>query len=171
MENIQQPVNFVAVLVAALVPVVLGMLWYSPVAFLKPWLKTINMTEEQMRKSSMIKMFIGSVIIAFFLSVTLAYSGIIVHQQGVVSLFMAKIQAGDSAAIGVYKQTMASIGLAHRSFGHGVLHGAMFGIFGLIPIIASGAMYEQKSFKYTLIVGGYWAISSAIMGGIISVWV
>ena len=171
MEEIQQPVKFVAVLVATLVPVVLGMVWYSPIAFLKPWLKSVNMTEEQMKQSSMVKMMIGSVIIAFFLSATLAYSGIIVHQLGLMSLFIAKFQAGDSGAIATYKQLVESLGMAHRSFGHGFFHGAMFGIFGLIPVVTSGAIYEQKGFKYVLIVGGYWAISSALMGGIISVWV
>jgi hypothetical protein len=43
------PVNWLAVLVAAIVIFLLGGLWYSPVLFAKRWIALQNKTEEQMR--------------------------------------------------------------------------------------------------------------------------
>jgi hypothetical protein len=43
------PINYLAVLVAAIVIFVLGGLWYSPVLFVKKWMALQNRTEEQMR--------------------------------------------------------------------------------------------------------------------------
>jgi len=43
------PVNWLAVLVAAIVIFLLGGLWYSPVLFAKKWIALQNKTEEQMK--------------------------------------------------------------------------------------------------------------------------
>jgi len=43
------PVNWLAILVAAIVIFMLGGLWYSPVLFAKRWIALQNKTEEQMR--------------------------------------------------------------------------------------------------------------------------
>jgi hypothetical protein len=44
--------NFLAIIVAAVINVVLGSLWYSPVLFAKPWTKAMGMTKEQMTKGT-----------------------------------------------------------------------------------------------------------------------
>lgn len=43
------PVNWLAILVAAIVIFMLGGLWYSPVLFAKKWIALQNKTEEQMK--------------------------------------------------------------------------------------------------------------------------
>ena len=43
------PVNYLAVLVAAILMFILGGLWYSPVLFMKKWLALQDRTEEQMK--------------------------------------------------------------------------------------------------------------------------
>jgi Protein of unknown function (DUF1761) len=40
--------NWIAILVAALVPIVLGALWYSPVLFADPWLRAVGRTPEEL---------------------------------------------------------------------------------------------------------------------------
>ncbi|MGH2613139.1 MAG: DUF1761 domain-containing protein [Rhabdochlamydiaceae bacterium] len=42
--------NYLAIIIAAIVNVVLGSLWYSPVLFAKPWAKGMGMTKEQIGK-------------------------------------------------------------------------------------------------------------------------
>ena len=42
--------NFLAIIVAAIINVVLGSLWYSPVFFAKPWAKAMGMSKEQIGK-------------------------------------------------------------------------------------------------------------------------
>jgi hypothetical protein len=70
----------------------------------------------------------------------------------------------------IYKQVMDLVGMGHRTFGHGMLHGVMSGIFVATPIIATNALFERKSFKLIAINCGYWIISMGIMGGIVCGW-
>jgi Protein of unknown function (DUF1761) len=44
--------NWIAVIVVAVFPMVLGALWYSPVLFARPWMQAIGRTEEDMRSGA-----------------------------------------------------------------------------------------------------------------------
>jgi hypothetical protein len=46
----------------------------------------------------------------------------------------------------------------------------MTGLFLILPVLGINALYEWRSFKYTLVTGGYWVVCGMIMGGIICVW-
>ena len=59
-------------------------------------------------------------------------------------------------ALPSYAAFMADYGTAHRTFGHGALHGIMSGIFVALPIIGTNALFERKGAKYILINSGYW---------------
>jgi hypothetical protein len=41
-------INYIAVVVAAIVPMVLGALWYSPALFARPWMRAVGRTEEEL---------------------------------------------------------------------------------------------------------------------------
>ena len=45
--------NWLAILVAAFVPVVLGALWYSPVLFARPWMRAIGRSAEDLTGASL----------------------------------------------------------------------------------------------------------------------
>jgi hypothetical protein len=40
--------NWIAILVAALIPMALGMLWYSNALFAQPWLRAVDRTEDEL---------------------------------------------------------------------------------------------------------------------------
>ena len=63
----------------------------------------------------------------------------------------------------VYDQCSGSF----HTFKHGAFHGALLGIFTILPIIATGAMFERKGFKYIAINAGYWILCLTIMGAIV----
>jgi Protein of unknown function (DUF1761) len=69
-------INWVAVLVAAIVIFVLGGLWYSPVLFVKPWIALQKKTEEQMRaeaaSANMPLLYVGAAVTSLLIAVTLA---------------------------------------------------------------------------------------------------
>ncbi|MER3523428.1 MAG: hypothetical protein C4326_05005 [Ignavibacteria bacterium] len=44
-------INWLAIIVAAIIPMVLGGLWYSNVLFAKQWMAAIGKTEEEIRSS------------------------------------------------------------------------------------------------------------------------
>jgi hypothetical protein len=64
------PINYLAVIVAGIMRMVLGSLWYSPVLFLKQWLRLQNMTQEDMKPGfpkAIAVDIVGSLIMAFVL--------------------------------------------------------------------------------------------------------
>ena len=46
--------NYLAIIVAALVYFVLGALWYSPIAFAKPWMESIGKSQDELQGGSKI---------------------------------------------------------------------------------------------------------------------
>ncbi len=73
------PINWLAVLVAFVIRMVVGTLWYSPVLFVKPWQALTGVTPESM-KAGMGKALAAdvamSLIMAFALANIIAASGI-----------------------------------------------------------------------------------------------
>jgi hypothetical protein len=75
MHNAFQNLNWLAILVAAVSAFVLGGLWYSPLMFVKRWMKETGITEEKTKNTNMIKVFgfafLLSLIASFFLAMFL----------------------------------------------------------------------------------------------------
>lgn len=156
--------NFYALLVAAFSTLVVGFIWYNPKVFGTIWMKESGMTEEKMKGGNMLMIFGISFIYAFFISFMLQY--LTIHQTGALGM------VGGDAGIAKpsYIAFMADYGLAFRTFKHGALHGFIAGLFLALPIIGTNALYERRSFKYTLVNGGFWIVCFMIMGGIICAW-
>jgi len=66
------PINYLAVLVAALIPMAVGALWYSPALFAKKWMALVGKTEEEMKNVNPMKAygisFLTSLIMAYVLA-------------------------------------------------------------------------------------------------------
>ena len=70
-------VNYLAVIVAAIVSFVIGMAWYSPPVFGKVWMKANNFNEKYMKekhKKGMAKGLVGSIIGALIMGFVLSVS-------------------------------------------------------------------------------------------------
>ncbi len=50
-------INFIALLVAAIVTLVVGFIWYHPKVFGTIWMKENNFTAEDLKKGNMLKIF------------------------------------------------------------------------------------------------------------------
>jgi len=163
--------NYFAILLAALVPMVIGFIWFNPKVFGNAWMKASGMTQEKAEGANMPLIMGLSLLFSFMLAMFL--NAIFIHQNNVMSLFV--MQPGfEDAGSEIYKYVQNfkdSYGHLHRSFGHGMAHGGFFGIFVALPLIGTHALYERKSWKYIAINVGYWWVSAMIMGGILSAWV
>ena len=100
-------------------------------------------------------------IYAFFISFVLQF--LVIHQTGALGM----VGGNADKALPSYSAFLADYGTAFRTFKHGALHGFMTGLFFCLPVIGVGALFERRSWKYTLIAGGYWVVTGTIMGGII----
>ena len=166
--------NIIAILVAALVPTVIGFVWYNPKVFGKAWQAATGLTDEDMKGGNMATKIILGLVFAFLLALSLP--NIVIHQVYVESCLFNVMQNGDEAAKlagqaiidqftgdGVYANE-------HRSFGHGMLHGVIASILIILPVFATNGMYEKRPWKLTWINVGYWTLTIGIMGGIICAW-
>ena len=66
------PINYWAVIVAAVSTFALGSLWYSPLMFEKPWMKELGFTKKGMGKPNMLKTFGIAFILMFIIAFNLA---------------------------------------------------------------------------------------------------
>jgi len=115
---------------------VIGGLWYSPVLFGRAWMSVNNLTEADLAKGNMAKIF-G---ITFILAVVMAAN---------LAAFLAEPKT---------------------NLAWGATAGFLAG-FGWVALgIATIALFERRSWKYTLINGGYMTVSFVVMGSIIGAW-
>ncbi len=131
-------INWLSIVLAALVPMVFGMIYYSKLLFGKAWMASIGMTEEKQKSANMPVMM-----------------GISLVMSVLIALFMLNICNGEGQE-GQFD-----------SFKHGAFHGVLISILFVIPIFISNGLFEQKSWKNMLINGLYWMITLAAMGAIV----
>lgn len=156
--------NFLAILVASIIPMVIGFIWYNPKVFGLAWMRSAGMTEEKMKSGNMAVIFGVSILLSFLLAFSV--NGMVVHQFGALQM----IGGDPTTALPSYQSFMNDYGTTHRSFGHGALHGGMSGIFFVLPLLGINALFERKSWKYILVNTGYWTVTLAIMGSILCGW-
>jgi hypothetical protein len=137
-------VNYLAVLVAAIVIFALGGLWYSPVLFVKKWVALQGKTEEQMRAE------------AASANMPVLYTSAFVCSL-IIALVMAHIMAH-----------MASI------MPTGAVHGAFFGFMAWLgfaaPTSYATAIFSGKPKQLWLIDSSYNLISFMLAGLILAAW-
>ena len=151
---------------AALIPMVIGFLWYGPI-FGKAWMKETGMTEEKAKEGNMMVTMGLSYLFSNLLGFALL--SIVIHQMGIFSLFAGQEGFGEAGSA-VQLQFEAVVGPLkdlHRTFGHGALHGTMAGVCIAFTVLAVNSMFEMKSWKYIWINAGYWIVTMALMGGVI----
>lgn len=144
MENI----NWIAIVVAAILPLVTGFIWYNPKVFGTAWMKETGMTEEKAKSMNPAKTYGLAVVFSFFAA---------------FYIYMTVMVGGpDDMRHGTE---------AYLTFKHGALHGAMLGMLIGMPMFATNALFEMKSARYVLINVGYWVLTFALMGGVVNAWV
>lgn len=163
--------NLLMTAIAALVPLVMGFIWYGPMLFQKAWMKEVGFTDESMKGANMALIFGLSYVLSFLLAFLM--QTLVIHQFGAQSVLMGEPgfmeKTGDAFAY--FQDFMANYGDRFRTFKHGALHGFTLGFFIVLPVMGTNALFERKSFKYVAINAGYWIVTMTIMGGILCQWV
>ncbi|WP_231565577.1 DUF1761 domain-containing protein [Psychroserpens sp. Hel_I_66] len=154
--------NYLAILVAAVIPIVLGFIWYNPKVFGIPWMRAAEMTEAKIKGGNMAIIFGVSLVLSLMLAFFTNF--LVIHEFGVYGMTEGQM---DGATTQAFLQEWAG---KYRSFKHGALHGAMAGVMFALPVIGINALFERKNAKYIFINAGYWIVCLAIMGSIIAGW-
>lgn len=166
-------INFLAIAVAALIPMVLGWIWYHPNVFGTAWMRETGMTEEKRKGANMLVVFGVAFLFAFMLSFII--NNLAVHDGMVAGAMfydtnktMVPEAGSELAAWHDYYKT--NLSADHHNFKHGAFHMTLFGLLILLPVIGTNALYERRGFKYIAITVGFWIISMALMGGLLAAW-
>lgn len=141
-------INWIALAVAAVIPLITGFIWYNPKVFGITWMRESGMTEEKAKQMNPAKTY-GLALVLSFLVATFLWSVVMIGGGG-----------GEVHGMEPY-----------LTFKHGAFHGVITSLFIVLPVFWINALFEQKSFKYVAINMGYWIVTLAIMGGIINAWV
>ena len=159
------PTNWWMFFVAALIPMLIGSLWYGKMMFGNKWMKTNGFTEESLQGGNMAVIF--GVSYLFSVMVALTMSGMVIHQGAVLQMMMPDVAESGSAAQQQFNDLMAQYGGNFRDFGHGALHGGFAAVFFVLPIIGILSLFERRGWGYIGIHFGYWFITLLLMGGLL----
>jgi len=159
--------NFLILALSALIPMIMGFIWYHPKVIGNVYMKVTDLTDEKIKGSNMALIFIVSYLFCFFIAVTLQF--LVIHQFHISSILFGEpdIMTEGSATNQMMTTFKDTYGDRFRTFGHGALHGVITAVLFITPIIGVNALFERKSFKYILLNGAYWTICVGLMGGVI----
>lgn len=135
------PINYLMILVAGIVNMAIGFLWYSPMLFEKPWMKLTGLTREKMKSSMkdlpkiMITSFIASLVMAFCLRHSVVYGGAYNGVSGVPL---------------------------------GLMTGFFTWLGFIMPVQLTNVLFERLPFKLFLIHTGYHLVAILAMGIVLS---
>ncbi len=165
-----ESMHFYLYFITALIPLILGFVWYHPKVFGNAWMKEAEMTESKIQGANMALIFGATYVLGVLASFVL--SMLVVHQIHLYSILANEAGLDDpNSAVGqLVASFMEQYGGNFRTFKHGVFHGTMSGLFLAVPVLGVNALFERKSTRYILINGGFWVVSFALMGGILSAW-
>lgn len=161
-------INFPAVLLSALIPLLVGIIYYHPKVFGTIWMKTSGINSDANKNVNMVKVFIIMVLVSIPMAFFMQF--LVIHQFHFYSMLAndKSLEIAGSPLHSFFVETMAKYGTEFRTFKHGAFHGSFSGIVLAMPIIAISSLFENKNWKYVLIHTGYWIITMGLMGGIIS---
>lgn len=135
------PINYLAVLIAAISNMVLGFIWYGPL-FGKTWIRLIGLTEEKLeaqKKKGMGKAYgiqaLGSLVMSYVLAHTLIFASSYTNTTGIP----AGLMAGFWSWLGF-----------------------------IAPVSLASVLWEGKPWKFWLITTGYYLVALLLMGSILA---
>ena len=159
------PTNWYLFFATALIPLIIGFFWYGNMGFGKKWMRINGFTEESLAGANMGVIMGLSYVFGIFIS--LALSGIVIHQTSVFQVMMPGVAESGSAAQAQFNDLMATYGNNFRDFGHGALHGGFLALMLAFPLIAINSLFERRGWAYIGIHTGYWFIVFLLIGGVL----
>jgi len=161
--------NYIIVFSTAVIPVIIGAIWYHPLLTGKAWMQSAGVSEEQLKGRNMLAIFGFSLLFSLMLATMIP--SLVIHQSGMLAMMMGEPGIPDDPMSNAdFKFMFNRYGHNFRTFKHGVLHGVIGSLFFALPILGIQALFERRGAKYIFIHLGYWVLTLSLMGGIICQW-
>ena len=151
---------------AALIPLLVGMIWYNPKVFGTAWMNANGFNEAKMKEGFNMPLVFGlTFILGFFIAFGL--TPVVIHQFGFMGMLQHKLAINDVVGLKFFTDGFTAYGNEFRTFKHGTLHGTISGVCLALPIVAINALFERRGFKYIAIHAGYWILCFCLIGGFV----
>jgi Protein of unknown function (DUF1761) len=151
---------FITAAIAALIPLLIGFVWYHPNVLGNAWMATTGLTEDSLKKGNMPVIFGLTYLFSFMLSFFML--SVVRHEMGMFSLIVGAGKEVEEMAATI----ATTVGNRYSTFKHGALHGTIAAFFFALPVLGINALFERKNAKYIFIHLGYWIITLALIGGV-----
>lgn len=155
--------NWLILPIAAFCPLIIGYIWYHPSVL---GTKLSQITGEPLLENRSI----GKTALIYIFSIALAYilTLMSVHQSAIYQLFFMDPElANATSKYNVFiNEFMSEYGDRHRSFGHGMVHGAEAGLMFGLSLIGITTLMQNKPLKQVWIHLGFWILCCSLMAGL-----
>lgn len=170
LNDLHMNVQWLVLLGAGCIPLLTGFIWYHPKVFGNAWMAVSGMTEEKARQGNMARVMGLTLVMGIILALSMI--SLTIHQSHMMSTLVNLPGFGEPGSeVELYYQDFVSrYGSEFRTFKHGAFHGFLSGLLIGLPILGVNAMFEQRGWKYIAINVGYWAVTMALMGGVVCAW-
>ena len=135
-------VNWLAILAAGIINMVIGSLWYSPVMFANPWMQSLGWTREKIEQLKKKQKGMGM-------------------QYGI--MFIGALFMG-------YVMSMLTKATNTTTLDMGAGLGFWVWLGMIVPVVLPGVLFEQKPWKWYVINVGYYLVVLVIIGALMAVW-
>lgn len=169
--------NLLAIIVAALVPLIMGFIWYHPKLFGTVWQREAGVSDDKMKNANMILIFGVSLICSFLLAMYVnSIANHDTYVRGATWYIEKKGTPEEIAEAKAWQDAYTRMVVNKPAYTtsrwtHGFAHAfVVMGLFFIIPLFVTNGLFERKSWKYIFINAGYWVITIGLMGIIIASW-
>ena len=156
-------------IVAALIPLLIGAVWYNE----KVFGKVVMDANGEGKRGHPAVVHGGALVLGVVLSFTYKFLGD--HHYAFQTFFRPDTEHGVGVDVaspfGIQlKELIDGYGTRFHSWTHGLAHSLMISFFVLLPIMAINDLFEGRSFKYFITVWGYWVLTIAAMYMLLAQW-
>ena len=163
------PMNWWLFFVVALIPLLVGAVYYNEKVVGGLWMRATGLDAEKLQRGNMGVIFGMTYLFSLLIAFTLTF--FVIHQTAMLSLMMDVPGFGEEGSeVMVQLESLNALtdyDGRYRTFGHGFYHGAFTAIVFVGSILSVNALFERRRWNYVLIHVGYWAITLGLMGGVL----
>ena len=141
--------NWYAMLVATLMPMLIGFIYYHPKVLGGVWMRANGFTLESVGDGPKPIMFLVCLVLSFLLT------------------FWCRMQFADP------HQTSIDFDGNPKdwvTFQHGIVHGVFYGLLFVIPVLGTQSIFEKRPLSWVLVNAGYWILTLSAICAIVCGW-
>ncbi len=158
--------NFYILPISAFIPLILGFIWYRSNVF---GTRLADTTGDSIEQITQPKSF-GKIALIYLFSLLLSYimTLLSVHQIGVFQLFFleSSFVVTSSEFRKFTDSFLSQYGTRHRTFGHGMIHGAEASFCFSLAILGISALLTGKPLKSIWVHIGFWVTACSLVAGV-----